>query len=278
MRAVRRIRKSARVQVQVFLPVSKVFFMRHTLRLAAPSLTALIFLLALSACSGGGRHHAAGRGGGDTHANAGDRGGARSPSDMFTRALALKSSRDCRKAEAPLKRLAAFGGGFEIAQFHLADCLLRRAKKATGAERTLLTGQGLHWLELSARSDEPRSQALLVEFHMDVAHKTPDVLAAATWSLIFNDNGKRNYIETVVIAPAATARLDAAASDEIWAEAEEAARAFRPEIQEAKAPDAAYPGVKQSGTKARGGRGRGGKGGGGRGGGRGGATPEAYAW
>lgn len=234
--------------------------MRHSPRLAAPFLTALIFLLALSACSGGGRHHAAGQGGGDTHAGGG--GGARSPSDMFTRALALKSSGDCKKAEAPLKRLAAFGGGFEIAQFHLADCLLTRANKAPGAQRTLLTGQGLHWLELSARSDEPRSQALLVEFHMDVAHETPDVLTAATWSLIFNDNGKRNYIETVVIAPAATARLDAAASDEIWAEAEEAAKLFRPEIQEAKAPDAAYPGAQQSGAKARGGRGRGGKGGG----------------
>lgn len=220
----------------------------------------LICLLALSACSsGGGRHHGARGDGG---------GGARSPSDMFTHALALKSSGNCKGAEAPLKRLAAFGGGFEIAQFHLADCLLRRSKNAGGAERTLLTGQALHWLELSARSDEPRSQALLVAFHMDEAHETPDVLSAATWSLIFNDNGKRNYIETVVIDPAATKRLNTAASDDIWAEAEEAARAFRPEIQEAKAPDAAYPGASGNSKQGRGGRGRGGKGGGGRGGSR----------
>lgn len=232
------------------------------------ALTALILLLALSACSsGGGRHHA--RKGQDTHRGADwGGGGAQSPADMFTHALALKSSGDCRGAVVPLKRLAAFGGGFEIAQFHLGDCLLRRAAWTTDAERELLTGQGLHWLKLSARSDEPRSQALLVEFYMDADHERPDVLTAATWFLIFEDNGKRNYIETVAINPAAITRLNALAHDSIWAEAKVAAEAFRPEIQDAKAPDAAYPGTTTSGKQDRKGKGRGGRGGSRRGGGR----------
>lgn len=214
--------------------------------------SALIMLLTLSACSsGGGRHHAGGRGPGEGG------GGARSPGEMFTLALNLKASGNCRKAEAPLKRLAAFGGGFEIAQFHLADCLLWRAEHASPAEEQLLTSQALHWLELSARSDEPLSQARLVDFHMDESHKTPDVLTSATWFLIFEDNGKRHYVETAAIDPQATRRLHALASDEIWAEAQEAADAFHPEIQDAKVPDGAYPGAQQGQRKGRGGKGRG---------------------
>ena len=76
----------------------------------------------------------------------------------YVNAVNLKAAGRCERAERTLEVFARQGVGFEVAQFHLGDCLTRRALNADGAERELLMRRGLHWLELAAYSKEAKAQ------------------------------------------------------------------------------------------------------------------------
>ncbi len=190
----------------------------------------LIVLTGLNACaSGGDRRH-------------GMRGsGAGASGDLYARAMTLKASGRCTAAERPLTRLAKQGGGFEIAQFHLGDCLLLRTGEMQGPEREFLVKQGLYWLELAANSGEPKAQALLVETFVDEASGTLDVAGATAWYLIFQDNSRRTFLEIVEIDPEARKTLFRLATEQDWEAAKVTADAWTRVIQEVKVPDARFP-------------------------------------
>ena len=216
------------------------------------TLLSLIVLLLTACASDGGRQHA----------SKGSGGGRAGGGDLYSHAMALKRSGDCEAAERPLARLAAQGGGFEIAQFHLGDCLIHRSTEASGPGHELLVNQGLHWLELAANSGEPKAQARLVETY---AANNGAVVQAATWYLVFQDNPKRTFLEIVEIDPQAKETLFRLATEEDWKMAQVNADAWSKVIQEVKVPPAGFPpdqASKPSGGKG-GGRG-GGRGGGGR--------------
>lgn len=218
-------------------------------RVRLPSCLALLslFLLALTACaSQGGRQHA----------SKGQGGGRSGGGDLYSHAMALKHSGNCEAAERPLARLAAQGGGFEIAQFHLGDCMIRRSAEMRGPERELLVTRGLHWLELAAGSGEPKAQARLVETYVSDG----GVVQAATWYLILRDNPKRTFLETVEVAFESRETLFRLATEEDWVLAQVSADAWTRTIQEVKVPDAGFP-PDQAKKRAEGkGGGRGGKG------------------
>ncbi len=214
--------------------------------------------LLVTACAGDrgerNRHHA------------GQAGGA----DLYSHAMKLKRSGNCEAAERPLARLAAQGGGFEIAQYHLGDCMAHRSADMAGPERELLMTQGLHWLELAAGSGEPKAQARLVEFYIGDHMGAPAPVQSATWYLIFQDNPKRTFIEIVEVDPGPKDALFRLATEEDWKKAQANANAWSKVIQEVKVPDAGFP-PDQTKKKPRGkgdGKGRG-KGGGHGGGGMG---------
>lgn len=232
------------------------------MRLSMSLLVPLACLVILSACaSGGGREHASkGPGGGRSSGPAGG--------DLYSRAMTLKSTGRCEAAEKPLERLARQGGGFEIAQFHLGDCMLMRTSTVEGPQIELLISRSLYWLELAANSGEPKAQARLVEVHVNETLGTLDIVEAATWYLIFQKNSKRTFLEIVEIDPEAEATLHRLATEEDWATAKTKADGWSRVIQEVKVPDAGFP---TSRTEKPSGRDRGGNRGGrrGRGGGKG---------
>lgn len=223
------------------------------------SLTLLsLFVLLLTACaSDGGRQHA----------SKGSGGGRSGGGDLYAHAMTLKHSGDCEAAERPLARLAAQGGGFEIAQFHLGDCLIHRSVETNGPGQELLVNQGLYWLELAANSGEPKSQARLVETYVG-DDGDGVVVQAATWYLVFQDNPKRTFLEIVKIDPHTKETLFRLATEEDWALAQVSANAWVKTIQEVKVPDAGFPSGqagRPSGKKGGGERGGGRRGGGGKG-------------
>lgn len=202
------------------------------MRLPSSVAVCLIVLTGLNACTSGGDRR---------HGMRGSGGGAMTSGELYSRAMSLKASGRCEAAERPLMHLAKQGGGFEIAQFHLGECMLIRTAQRRGPERELLIKQGLYWLELSANSGEPKAQALLVETLVDEASSTLDIQAAATWYLIFQDNSKRTFLEIVEIDARSTETLFRLATEEDWKHARVKARAWSRILQEVKVPDAGFP-------------------------------------
>lgn len=221
-------------------------------------------LLVLSACSPGSpdrQHGMKGPGGGRSGG-----GAAGSPTQLYSRALALKAGGHCDRAEGPLARLAGFGRGYEMAQFHFGDCLILRSERSGDTERGHLVSLGTVWLERAANSRDVDAQGRLVELYIEERFGQLDVIAAATWYLIFQANPARTQFALKEISANSKTRLFALATSEDWAEAKARQNAWSPVVQEAKVPSAGFApdqAGRGSGSKRDGGRGGGGRRGGG---------------
>ncbi|WP_281301068.1 MULTISPECIES: hypothetical protein [unclassified Iodidimonas] len=109
-------------------------------------------------------------------------------SRLYSQAIEMKRNGNCNGAMPLFYRLANRGGGFELAQYHLADCLLRIATPSITNTDWL---EGLIWLRRSAEAGAPEAQGLLAHLYAtgpgDIANKTE----AAMWFSLYEKNPAR---------------------------------------------------------------------------------------
>ncbi len=204
------------------------------------------FAAACAAPSGGrgpGGPGGPGRGGSPDGAMAkkmAKRGGARpsSPGDFFySQALALKNDGKCEEAIPVFSKLAEMGYGYEIAQYHLGDCLLTVAGDEEDPSRAAVhEALALHWLLKAGHSNNADAQGLLAALYLDGYVVPEDRVEAAKWYLLY----MRNPIQLKVGAMPLPAGLEVYLLDELrpqeWAKATEEADAWQVVKQEINRP------------------------------------------
>lgn len=148
----------------------------------------IILVIALGACSSGGN------GGGRANV---PQGGALMQalqvmdvsSRAYSQAIQAKANGDCERAVPQLYGLALRGGGFELAQYHLADCLLQ-AVASTAVSTDYL--EALVWMRRAAEAGSPEAQAALAVEYLDGPADLRDRQQAARWYVLYRDNGAKN--------------------------------------------------------------------------------------
>lgn len=191
---------------------------------------ALAGLLATAACGGGGGPERPFAGpGGDMHRPPGQ--------ESYSQALAMRESQGCSAAVTPLRRFASYGGGFEIAQFQLGDCLVEEARATPDAvKRDDLAQEALTNLLKAANSNEPNAQGLLADLYFKGDIIPQDKVAAGMWLLLYQRNNLRINLGARSLSSGLQADMLKGLSDDEWAQARVKADEFQPVIQPNNAP------------------------------------------
>jgi len=149
-------------------------------------------------------------------------------SGLYLRALELKASGNCAQSIPIFYRLARRGQGFELAQFHLGECLMR------GAEQSAISTQflsGLVWIRRAADAGAPQAQATLALFYLGGPESLRDRKEAALWFVLFESNPQRKKPGfSSPLSDEEVGRLEAAFSEDLRAEAEERARNWQRKV------------------------------------------------
>jgi hypothetical protein len=157
--------------------------------------------------------------------------------ESFSQVLAMRTEQGCVAAIPPLRRFASYGGGFEIAQFELGDCLVAEARKtADDAERATMTKEAEDVLLKAANSNEPNAQGLLTAlyFRGDVLKK--DVVDAGKWFLLYRRNNLRINLGARALPKGLESDMRNTLTEDQWKAATDAADAFEVTIQPNSAP------------------------------------------
>lgn len=153
------------------------------------------------------------------------------PNDPEGNADEYRLNGNCAKAIPIYRRLAARGGGFELARFHLGQCLLDAAKTEPDAQRAAsLKQEGADDVTRAANSGLPNAQLGLVSMYLDGNGVPVDPVAAGMWSLIYHTNGTRIALGLPDISPELQARLDHALTATNWAVAQARADTWSPKL------------------------------------------------
>ena len=99
-------------------------------------------------------------------------------SRLYTQALEMKTAGDCAGAIPGFYELAQRGEGYELAQYHLADCLLRDAEPSLGSTTYL---DALVWMRRAAEAGSPEAQAALALIYLEGPEGLRDPAEAAFW-------------------------------------------------------------------------------------------------
>ncbi|RMD90724.1 MAG: sel1 repeat family protein [Alphaproteobacteria bacterium] len=99
-------------------------------------------------------------------------------SRLYTQALEMKAAGNCAGAIPGFYALAQRGAGYELAQYHLADCLLAGAPRSLSATRFL---DGLVWMRRAAEAGSPEAQGALALLYLDGPAGLRDAAEAAFW-------------------------------------------------------------------------------------------------
>lgn len=103
--------------------------------------------------------------------------------------MALKNDGACDQATPLLQRLAARGQGFEIAQYHLGDCLLVMSNQAESQSVTAVReAHGLYWLLKAAHSNNADAQGRLAGVYLSDHVVPQNRVEAAKWYLLYMRN------------------------------------------------------------------------------------------
>jgi len=147
----------------------------------------LICILALGACSsdGGNRRTRVPQGGALMQALQVMDVSSRA----YSQAIQAKANGDCESAVPQLYGLALRGSGFELAQYHLADCLMRSVEHSAASTDYL---EALVWMRRAAEAGSPEAQAALAAEYLDGAGDLQDRQQAARWYVLYRDNGAKN--------------------------------------------------------------------------------------
>lgn len=119
----------------------------------------------------------------------------------FERAVTLKDNGRCDQAAPMLEKLADRGRGWELAQVHLADCLMQAGEEV----------RAVRYLTLASESNEPRAQARLALAHLEgrgglAVNRTE----AAKWYLLATRRTLTEFVADVEFPKDFKARMEAA--------------------------------------------------------------------
>jgi|GEM_PF-1908675 len=157
--------------------------------------------------------------------------------ESFSQVLLMRTEQGCPAAIPPLRRFASYGGGFEIAQFQLGDCLVEVARATDDAtERRKAAEEAQDVLLKAANSNEPNAQGLLAQlyFRGDVLER--DLVAAGKWLLLYRRNNLRINLGARDLPAGLERDMRQTLTDAQWAEATREADAFEVTIQPSTAP------------------------------------------
>jgi len=157
--------------------------------------------------------------------------------ESFSQVLAMRTDQGCEAAIPPLRRFASYGGGFEIAQFELGDCLVEEARATNDdAGRAALAREAEAVLLKAANSNEPNAQGLLTAlyFRGDVLGK--DVVEAGKWFLLYSRNNLRINLGARALPKGLETDMRNTLTEDQWKAATAAADAFDVTIQPSVAP------------------------------------------
>lgn len=203
-----------------------------------------VALLALSliACAGPGPRRGAPPGPG-VNAEGEESPGPGSGREFLQQALALKESEGCDWALPLLRRLAAYGGGYEVAQFHLGDCLVKKAQKAeTGSEEwDVLAAEAMATLLKAATSGDANAQGALADIYFSGELVRKDNVEAAKWLLLYRDNPIRRSLGARSLPDGLEREMHTALSEEEWETARSLADRFVVVRQEIADPELERP-------------------------------------
>lgn len=110
-------------------------------------------------------------------------------SRAYSQAIQAKSNGDCARAVPQLYGLALRGSGFELAQYHLADCLMQSVERTAVSTDYL---EALVWMRRAAEAGSPEAQAALAAEYLDGPADLRDRQQAAQWYVLYRDNGAKN--------------------------------------------------------------------------------------
>jgi len=141
---------------------------------------------------------------------------------LYLRALELKASGNCEQAIPMFYRLAQRGEGFELAQFHLGECMMRAAEQ-TPSDTGFLTG--LVWVRRAAEAGNPQAQATLALFYLGGPEALRDREEAALWFALFERNpARKRPAFSSPLSDSDREQIEAALGAELRAQAAERAR------------------------------------------------------
>lgn len=154
----------------------------------------LIAAAVLTACAspGGPRGQKSGADGG---MRAGGAASITRPSALLARARDLQARQGCARAAPSYRVIAAFGEGYEVAQYELGACLLE-IDGASAEETALFRNESLFWLRRAAWAGNPRAQGKLATVLSGapaqlIAQIAPDPVEAMMWAIVYDGNGVR---------------------------------------------------------------------------------------
>jgi hypothetical protein len=156
----------------------------------------------------------------------------RLPADPEGKAEELRLAGKCDEAIPILRQLAAYGDGYELAQYNLGLCLLDTGKAAPDAVRAAsLKAEAATFILKAANHNLPKAQASLAAMYLDGDGVARDPIEAGKWALIYRGNGARTALALPNISADLQARLDGVLTDVTWAEARARADAWTPVAQ-----------------------------------------------
>ncbi len=174
---------------------------------------------------------------------------------IYEKALAAKADGDCTQAITGLERIAAFGRGFEIAQYHLGDCYLRLAAIGEPDQKNALEIKAANWLIKSAQSNNVDAQLALIPLYLNGTAVAQNPIEAGRWFLLFERNPALHTFSAATLDPTVKDRLYAMLTEEDWLTARALVQKWAPVIQEAQLPDRGHgSGIDDSGADKAGGQ------------------------
>ena len=198
------------------------FRSREKRRFLSIGLIALVFAAACAGPSGNRGPGGPKRGGPPGGGGPGFAGGPPQQSEdrVYGQALTLKRDGNCADAIPLLKRVAEIGHGYEIAQYHLGDCLLRQAAAQVDTNRADMDNAlALHWLLKAAHSNNADAQGKLVAVYLDGGVVAVDRVEAAKWYLLYMRNPIQVKVGATALAPGVEHYLREELRPQEWAAA-----------------------------------------------------------
>ncbi|MFQ5346633.1 MAG: hypothetical protein ACE5ED_02160 [Rhodothalassiaceae bacterium] len=139
-------------------------------------------------------------------------------SRLYTQALEMKAAGNCAGAIPGFYALAQRGAGYELAQYHLAACLLEDAPRSLSSTRFL---DGLVWLRRAAEAGSPEAQGALALLYLDGPEGLRDSAEAAFWYELSLANPAAKRPGFTPLDRTKTERLESALSPALRAAARE---------------------------------------------------------
>ncbi|WP_150002650.1 sel1 repeat family protein [Iodidimonas gelatinilytica] len=109
-------------------------------------------------------------------------------SRLYSQALDLKAQNKCQEATPLFYQLSMRGDGFELAQYHLADCIFKAISQSATSTEWL---DGLVWMRRAAEAGAPEAQGTLALIYATGPDGIRDLTEAAMWVTLFEKNPAR---------------------------------------------------------------------------------------